>query len=249
MKNSYRNIQIIKYLLSRDKSKMLYIIGIIIAFYGSVVLGVQNDNYFEAPLISLTFPIFNIIVFSIMCFNTVNTISTFEKEFSFYIIRLENKKNYIKKIILNTLIINTIYILGFFILYFLFLLIFRSNTFTIASDYVYRISNMSYLIYYLIRYILFILLINILTTLLYINFKQIITFAFNFIVLIGFMIFATDFSLKTKIDLNFWSYFSIERFKFFKLDLISTSIVILILLVIITIVYNLTKRNKKLVIT
>ena len=70
------------------------------------------------------FDIFNIFMFLILFINTLNICTTFDNEFSFYIIRLNNKKRYIKELLKNVLIFN---ILHLTMLRYLFLKIYYLN--------------------------------------------------------------------------------------------------------------------------
>ena len=250
MKNKFHNqIIITNYITSTERFKLLFVIGIFIAFYGSVILGIGNDNFIDSAFIAFQFPIYNIIVFAIIFFNTLNTCSVFEKKFNFYIIRLKNKKNYCNEMIKNVVAINLYYLILFFILFFAFLLLFKVNNIEIHNYMNYSMNNFVYLIYYLIRYILLALLISIVSALIYLNYKTLITMLFNFIFLLGFMVFPAKLIPKENIDINIWSFFSSETFENFTLDIASTLALIIFIQIIIILVYNLTIKNKKMVIS
>lgn len=96
MKNRYRNeIQILNYVTTTEKYKGIFFTSFILSLYGGFVLGGSVDNFFNSILVPFQFSIFNIFLFSLVLLNNINVCSIFKNDFSFYIIRLKNKKEYI----------------------------------------------------------------------------------------------------------------------------------------------------------
>lgn len=250
MKNKFLNqIIITNYITTTERFRLLFIIGVFISFYGSAILGGSIDNIVDSSFIAFQFSIYNIILFTIIFFNTLNTCSIFEKNFNFYTIRLKNKKNYCNEMIKNVIAINCYYILLFLILFFTFMILFNGFNIEIHNYLNYSINNFIYLIYYLIRYILLSLFVSVISALIYLNYKTIITMLFNFIFLIGFIAFATNLNPKENININIWKFFSAETFGNFTLDITSTLALIIVMQIIIIFIYNFTIKNKKLVIS
>ena len=59
---------------------------------GGFILGVSVDNFFDSILVQFQFSIFNIFLFTLVFFNNMNACSIFKNDFTFYIMRLKNKK-------------------------------------------------------------------------------------------------------------------------------------------------------------
>lgn len=246
MKNKFHNqIAIINYITSTDKFKLLFFLAIIFSLYASLALGNSVDNLVDAIFIPFQFNIFNIIFFSLLFLNNLNTCSIFEKKFDFYIMRLQNKNKYIKESIKSSIIINLFYILIFLILYFSLFLIFRLNQFEIHNYANYNISNFIYLIYYLLRYIILAILINVIFTYVYINFKDIVTISINTIFLIFFLIKPISIEPLNNLNIVIWDFFTSTTFANFSLDLLSFLTLLIIIELIIIIIHNLTLLNKK----
>lgn len=249
MKNKFRNqIKILNYIISTERFKLLFGIGIIIAIYAACVLGANTSNFIDSVFVAFQFSIFNTIMFALIFFNTLNTCSSFEKHFSFYIIRLKNKKNYMKEVINNIVICNLFYLLLFFLCYFSFLLLLK-NDFSIHKYINYDMNNFVYLIYYMIRYIILLMGISVISGLVYMNFKTTITFLFDALFMLGFMIGNVKTYPKNSYDFIFWNHFSPESFSTFSLDVVSVVGVILLTQIIIMASYYFTQKNKKMVIT
>lgn len=249
MKNRFHNqIQILNYITSTDRFKLLFGIGIIIAIYASFVLSASTDNFIDSVFMAFQFNIFNVILFALLFFNTQNTCVVFENQFSFYIVRLKNKKNYIKEVVKNIIICNLFYLFIFFLFYFSFLLLLK-NDFSVHSYMSYNISNLIYLIYYIIYYIILLIGVTILSGFVYMNFKTTITFCFDGMFLFGFMLGNVKLYSKDYYDFIFWNHFSPEVFSTLSLDITSIIGVILLVQIMIMVGYYFTLKNQRMVIT
>ncbi|MDD3341770.1 MAG: hypothetical protein PHN72_06260 [Bacilli bacterium] len=250
MKSKYSNqIKIINYITSTDRFKFLFLLAILFAAYAAFVLGISTDNFLDAIFIPFQFNIFNILFFALIFFNNLNTCSTFETKFDYYIIRLENKKNFIKEIMKNSILMNLFYLLIFFLFYFMFLSLIKFGNFEIHNYSNYSINNFIYVIYYLIRYFLITILLNVITTYLYLNFKMIATIGFNVLFLIGFMMVPISADPINNISLIIWFFLSPIVFSNFSLDVTSFITFLIIVEIIIIIIHKITLKNKNVVIT
>lgn len=246
MKNKLHNqIKILNYITSTEKFKLIFIIIIILALYASIALSIPGDNYIDSSFIPFQFPIFNLIMSIAIFLNTLNTCTTFNKKFSNYIIRLENKENYIKELIKTTITMSIFYFILFLIIYFQILNIFKLSDISIHPYQSYQINNITYLIFYLLRYITYMVLFNIICTLLYINFKEKITLAISSLFLSGFLLTNIQLEARTTFTINPWSYFTSTVYSSFINELCFSSLFLLIIQLIIFIIYKLTLKNKR----
>ena len=67
MKVKCHKMDVLNYMISTEKFKVIFILIIILALYGSVVLGVSSYNFLDSILIPLQFGLFNIFMFILLC--------------------------------------------------------------------------------------------------------------------------------------------------------------------------------------
>lgn len=244
MKNKLHNqLQILNYISSTDRFKVIFIMTVVLSLYGSIILSAGTKNIIDAIYIPFQFEIFNILMFSLILLNTLNTCTVFNEDFSLYIIRLKTKNNYIKEALKNVIILNLFYLLLFFLLYFSILYVYKFGNIQIYSYSYYGISNLSYIIFYLARYVVISILISSISTILYVNFKNKITLALDSLFLVGFMI--THASVKENFTLIPWSYFNGTIYDSFMKEVSFTILFLFSLELIIYIAYHLTLKLKK----
>ena len=249
MRTNWRNQRrILNYITSNERFKIIFVMSIVLAVYGGVGLGISSGNYLDSILSCFTFNVFNVFIIALLFLNTLNTCSIFDKEFSFYTIRLENKRNYLKQVIKIVLLVNLFYFLIFFLLYFMALNIFNFGQLNIYKFMNYNVTNLTYMIFYMVRFIVISMIICSLSALIFINFKERIMIMFNFVFMAGFMVnFAYD-ANKTFSILP-WHYYEIMRYPSFMTEISYSLLFIFILEVIYAIIYNFTIKNKRLVIS
>lgn len=233
--NKYR---IFKFFSSKEAYKLSFLLTVILAFYGSFVLGASQDNFIDSNFITFTFPIFNILMLFILMLNTFNILSSFDYEFSSYVIRLSNKKKYIKELLSNILLFNVLHLFIFFLLYFSMMIFLKYNFIFIHKFYFYDISNLTYLIFYLIRYVIFCLVICLIEGLIYIKFKMKGFVITNVIFVLGLLLN----TFKDYVTSNFlifpWSYFNIINYGTFSLEISFSILYLLVLEVLLYILYK-----------
>lgn len=250
MKNKIHNqVNIINYIVSTERFKVIFIMTIILALYGSVILGKGSKNFIDAVIIPFQFSIFNIFMFSLLFLNTFNTYSTFDKHFSNYIIRLESKNNYLKEQIKNTIILNVFYLILFFLLFFIFLNLSKTGIVEIHNYNNYNVNNLVFTLFYLIRYVVYALLITTASTLLIANCKLEFTVCLWLFFLSGFILNPYCATVKDTFSLNIWNYFGQIDYSSFMMELSFSILFGFLLELIIYILYKLTLKNKKMVIT
>lgn len=245
MKNKTHNTyQILNYFASTDRYKIILILTIILCLYGSFALGL-NTTFSSSILNTFMFDIFNIFMFLILFINTLNICTTFDNEFSFYIIRLNNKKRYIKELLKNVLIFNILHLTIFFLIYFTIkcFMTYEPGSYTLYQNY--NITNNLYLIFYLGRYIILSLLFCLIESLIYINFKTKIVCIFNSLFIMGFLLSSSSDMIYNKFLIFPWSYFNNIKYSSFSMEILYSCIYILILLIISLLLYKfILKKNK-----
>lgn len=247
MKNKIpKNFQIIDYIMSSQMFKAIFITTILVSLIGSGVL--TGKTYIESILIAFQNPIFNIMIFTLAFLNTINTCTVFDKNFNFYIIRLKNKKNYMIEVIKNTIILTLIYLLILYLMYFMILNLEQFGQFKIEPYLNYGITNLTYVIFYLIKYTILVVLINVISALIYLSLKNKWTILIDSLFLIGFMLAGNDAAPIDTFSLNIWGYFGGIIFSSFTQEICCSILYILILEIICLSIFTITLKRKKLTI-
>ncbi len=246
MKNKFRNrYQIFNYIVSSERFKFLFLSTLMLSFYGAIGICNMNEPYIDTAISSYQFDTFNVLVFAILFFNTLNVCTTFDKEFSNYIIRLRNKKKYVIELVKTTIILNLFFFIIQFFIFFMILNLIKLDNIKIVNYLNYDVSNLIYLIFYLIRYVVYSIIITTLVTTIYINFKQKIAFVFCIIFVIGFKFGEFGLEIKDSLIIKPWYYYSTIICKSFSMELLFSIIYLIILLIIVSVSYFLTLKNKK----
>lgn len=254
MKNKYHNeMKIISYIMSTDRYKAIFFLSVILALYGGFALGTTMNNFWDSILVPIQFYIFNIILFAFIFLNNINACSIFKNDFSFYIIRLKNKREYIKTLVKISVIMYFIQIaiIFLFILMCLLLTTFKNTQIYPYETYFgsYGISNLTFCIFYCIRYILFGLLITMVSTFVYLNFTPKITIVFEGIFLVLMYYFSAIVSLRYTFSLLVWTYYTQTIYDTFSLEVASSVFMLLLLEVIVIVIYKLSLKNRRIEIT
>lgn len=250
MKNKYHNeFTIFKYLVSTDRYKAIFGITLIFALYGSVALGVPTDDFCSSVLVPFQFYIFNIFLFVLFFLNQLNVCSTFQKEFSSYIIRLKTKREYIKTLLRLSALAHLYQIL---ILFLLMMVIFWLTTFhqlSIEPYMNYSISNIVYVIFYMVRYTIFSLMIILISTLgfVWLKDKILIVLQAGFLALL-FIGSYSDATIHEHISLSIWNYFQGISYSSFSLEVTSSIAMLLVLEIILLVFYSFCIKSKRVVI-
>ena len=251
MKNRYRNeIQILNYVTTTEKYKGIFFASFILSLYGGFVLGGSVDNFFNSILVPFQFSVFNIFLFSLVLLNNINVCSIFKNDFSFYIIRVKNKKEYIQAIIRMTVLMYFFHIFIMLLSIFACLLLTTFKDLSISFYQNYTINNFIYSCFYLMRYIVFGLLLTIIFSLIYVNTNDKFVLILQSFFLLLFLYF-DNFQLeaRTAFSLSIWSYFRNVIYESFSLEVLSSIFMMIILEVIIMFLYKLSLKNQKVMIT
>ena len=222
MKNRMHNYKVIlDYLTNTEKFKIVFLLTIILAVYGTLALGINEINVTDSLIVIFQFPFFNIILLSIILFNTITVCSTFSKEFDYYLIRKKSKKDALKEIIIFTIIYNIIYFIILYVMILSFCLIFKGKIISNKAYLNYSITSSVYIIFYLIRYIIITLLISILNVILYQKWREKIIW-FNIFFIIGLIVYPVNAGAKSILNIIPWNYFTTSNYLTFINELTSS---------------------------
>ena len=239
---------IINYLMSSEKYKVIFSFSVVLALYGGFVIPIAIPNFWDAIPIIYSYFAFLIFFFAIIFINHWMICSTLQRDFSFYIMRLENKTEYVRFLIRISV---WMYLIQFFIIL-LFVLMalcltkfgnFESYPFSFGIG-SYEISNFVYLLFYLCKFLLFGAMIIVLMTLCFINFRKVILLILEAVFLIIFVAQITP-MFYSHISVNLWSIFIGGFYSSFSLDIASALLLLLILEIVIFVLYRFTIRNQK----
>lgn len=248
MKSKLRNeFKILSYVTSKEKYKAIFLVTLILALYGGFVLAPAETNFFDALLLTFRHYIFNMFMFTIIILNSINICNVLKKDFTFYLIRLRNKDEYIKSIIRINILMYLFHMLILFLLVLASILLTGRNISIVSYDN-YNISNLVYTCFYLFRYLLMGLLISIIMTLIYLNINEKVTITIQTFFLAFFFLY--DSVLKVSISkyqtvsLFVWSYFTKIDYPSFKIEVIFSCLMIVSLLFIIIVLSSLFSKRK-----
>lgn len=248
MKNKLHNeAKIISYVTSREKYKAIFLASLILALYGGFVLSPVETNFFNALLLPFRHYIFNMFMFTIIILNSINICNIVKKDFSFYLIRLKNKKEYLKSLIRTNIFMYLFHMLIFFLLVLSFILLTGSSINVIKYD-TYNINNLLYTCFYLFRYFLLGLLISIIMALIYTAVNEKISIIIQTFFLAFFFLYDSIINMKASSykmsSLFIWSYFTKTDYPSFKTEVMVSCFLIMFLLVIIICFYMALSKKK-----
>lgn len=238
-------IEILNFITKTSKFKIIIILSVILSLYGSFILSAGINNYFNSILCTFQFTTFNALFFLILFINTINICSMFDKYY-FYIIRLNNKKRYLKELIKLIVYANFIVIGTLFLSYFAFLNLVEFQ-YIFPTDYNGYVNNIVYTIFYLIRYIVIAISISIMSIISYVKLGEKITIIFNIIFIAFFWFFSgNNLSVVNSFSILPWNYFSNINYGSFSLEINYSILFIFILEMIIYFLYrNINYRRNK----
>ncbi len=246
MKSKLSNVyNIVNYIMSKEKFKMIYWIAILICIYGAFFISAGYEiGVVDGMLICFSFIWFNIAIIFLLLLNTFNICSVFNEEFYFLSLRLKSKKNVLKQIIIYTFIINMLLFVMILLISFSFMLIAKFGNLGIKSG-KYDILNVIYLIFYLARYTFVIIFLTVLNSLLYYKFNNKI-FIVDFIFCIGLFIFSLSSKESFWYNITPYNFLCNVGYDSFSSELLSTVLFMLFAFVIIYGIFKiLTKKEKK----
>lgn len=133
-------------------------------------------------------------------------------------------------------------------MYFMILNLEQFGQFKIEPYLNYGITNLTYVIFYLIKYTILVVLINVISALVYLNLKNKWTILIDCLFLIGFMLAGNDGTPIDTFSLNIWGYFGGIIFSSFTQEICFSILYILILEIICLSIFTITLKKKRLTI-
>lgn len=240
-KKWFKNKPIIDGITKTTRFKVIFIFVIAIAFIGGLTNTEPKKELFTAILNYHSSIIFTAGFFLVFLLATLNTCLEFYKNDA-YIIRLNNKKNLLKQLIILVLQINGLLFLCYAIIYIIVLNINMFDCYDVGAIFQYSIKSDIYSIFFAIRAYLFIMMFMIINTILFVLIKENKTVLINLIYLLIFPIYDPLVSIHFR--LLPWDYFSIINYGCFTKEL-KYSIFYLLVLIIVTIILFLFTAHKK----
>jgi len=242
----HNNLKIVNYIMKSEKFNLLFVLAIIFSVYGGIFLSGFELSLFDNAIIAFQYNIYNIFIFSLFVLNNNNFLNFFNYDFSFYIIRLKTKQNYIKEKIKFYIIYHSLYFVILLLLFFSFSLIVRMHNIVFSKYYFYGISNYTYMIYLFVKLYLLSLLFGIINIFIYDKFGKNVSLIINFILISGFMITFTTFEQLGKlIYILPWTFFEIFKYPSFMIEVSYFVFYVIILEIIIYVCYKLYIRKKR----
>lgn len=245
MKVKFHNeFQLMRYILRNERYRLVIFLSVILALYASLVILIAQENYFEA----LHQIYFWDIVVLFLFMNQWLVSSTIKNDFPFYIMRLKNKKEYIylqARLFFLPYAFQFLLILGLILIG---LFIFQSCDFDIHPFYhvygQYSVSNFIYCLFYMLHFFLFGECFIFITTFIYILWKDIVTVLWNILFLICILFFA-KMTIQTSLVLNSWMFFTTTFFESFSLEVFSSVMLLIILVIMSFLLYKITVHSKR----
>lgn len=220
--------------LSLIKPKIL-ITNIIIIFlaslYGVLTIDLLHSNLYEHILFSLSNTFYIMMIILLIVINIISLSYDFKSN------SIITKYKSYKEYTLNLLKINIIYII-IVLLISLILTIFSSlyavNFKIEIIPFLYNLTNLEYLLFYFSRMIIYLILLSIIIFYINITFGNIITLIFTSLISISLFINNNKIiDIIIKIPIIITSYFKLNNFISFKLEVIASIIMLIILILII----------------
>ncbi len=246
MKNKLRNdLWVLGSIVGTDKFKLIFVLSVCLAVYAGFGIGTGFTDALDAILSTFPYPFFLVFIFALAFLNVINAVSVF-KNYDFYAIRLEDKKKYVKKIMKIVLMSTVLFIIIFVLLYVICLNFQLLNNFSIKQYGYYGISNLLYVLFYLIRFFIILILLSLIIGLIHHRFSYKGSVSIILIILAGFYLFDMSSDVVSFQPL-LWKYFMLLDYGSFAIEICYSVLYILILEITCYILYKfITSRRKKL---
>lgn len=241
MKNKYKKfLAEINTFVSTEKFLIIFLIIILNNIYGIIGLVFPTNSYIDSLLSIFTGSYYILILQISILISVYTTIRQFEHNYAL-VIRLENRKKYmkelLKKVIKNILIILVINL----IIVLLMVNLFKGNFFRIVPIKNYNILNITYLLFYLLRFSIIVTL----NGLIFIYISKITNKKISLILCLGYILSAIIISLPKKYYIFYFEYLDVIICDNFVEELIRSILFIGIIIIILKMLHNYTTKNMK----
>ena len=240
-KKWFKNKALIDAITKTTRFKVIFFFVIVIALIGGLTDTQPRKELFTAILNYHSSFIFTIGFSLVFLLATINTCIEFYANDT-YIIRLKNKKNLLKHLIILVLQINGLLFLCYAIIYILVLNINMSGCYDTIPIFQYSIKSNIYSIFFAIRAYLLIMILMIINTILFVILKENKTVIINLIYLLIFPIY--DPLVAIHFRLLPWDYFSVINYGCFEKELRYSLYYIVIVIVISILLFFIATKKK-----
>ena len=242
MKNRLTNFS---YILETQLFKFIFLLMIIASSLGVILT--FKETYINANIIIVSNSWINSIFILILLISTSQTYFVFDKN-NEYVIRLKNKRTYLKELTKQVIFNNTLMIIIQFTLITIFIIITIFNGIKIVPYSNYQITNLEYLLFYIIRTYFIYLFISIFNVLILKIINNKVVIAINGIIC-ALLINSTYSEIPiTKINdmpIYLHKYLGIIKYENFHIELYSSLIFLIILIIVAFILYKIVYNNFK----
>ncbi len=244
-KNLFNDQTLTDFITKTSTFKIILFFTIVTAFYGAYVIGYGIDGFFEPIIFSHTNSYYNVMFFAVLALNTINTSRIFTENTD-YIIRLDNRKNYLKKLVVIVTKVNILLIIIHLFSFFTILLFTKFDNFKITEYLDYDINNLSYSVFLLLRYYIYAILFSIINSLFYERFGEKKTMIIDFIFVICFGFGISSSMMESNFSFLPWEYFKLKNYGSFSKEIIISIFYLIIIEVLAIILFKIISQRKKL---
>lgn len=198
--------------------KIMILLSFFIILYGFSCGNSPEKDFVFSILLSYSTNYFNMIFFLLLLLNSINIYYVVKKNYN-YLIRLENRNNYIKNLVSVNFIFNMLWCCIIFILILSCNILFRLQDFNIISSIVnYNVSNIVYGCFYLFRYYIFSLLISTIFILFLAKYNERKSYIFMLIFVFGFLILRESSEIISTFNILPWKYYLLINYSSFIME-------------------------------
>lgn len=241
-KKWFKNKPLIDSIMNTSRFKILMFLLIALALFAAFNFNEQERNLFSGIIYCHSNMIFILLFHAFFLLVTINTCVSFY-EHDTYLIRLQNKKNVIKKLIGLVLQINGILLLCYFFIYLCLNNLIMLGSYDTKEVFNYGIKTNIYAIYIMIKFYLLAILFMVLNTTLFVILKESKTVILNVLYLIGFLFITPPTTIK--FSLMPWNYYYLLDYHTFPKEMMNFIIFVILFILFIIILGILGTKQKR----
>ena len=241
-KKWYNGNPFINAITKTGRFKILLCLLVALAIFAAFNFDKNDRNIFSGMIYCHTNIVFILMFYAFFLLATLNTCISFYR-YDYYLIRLKNKRNVIKKLISLVLQINGILLFIYFIIYLCFNNIAMIDCYEIKPVFSYGINTNSYAIYIMMKFYLFAILFMIINTILFVIVKEGKTAMISVFYLLGFFIIPQP--TTGKFSILPWNYYYLLDYKTFKKEVIYFILYLILCIILINILVRIGTKQKR----
>lgn len=227
---------------STGRFKILMLLIVILAIFAAFNFNQYDRNLFSGIIFCHTQITFILLFHFLFLLATLNTCITFY-QYDNYLIRLENKKNVIKKLIILVLQVNLCLLLLFFFIYLSLYNLVMLDCYEVKQIFHYGIKSDVYAIYTMFKFYFLAIFCMIINTVLFVIAREEKTAIVNIVYLLSFfLIMPTG---KGNFSIFPWNYYYMLDYQSFKKEIFCFFLFSIIIIAIILLLIKIGTRQKK----